>query len=206
MPGAGVTDAARDGLDRALDIGLGLTALGWSIAGIVLDDDLPFVSRLTISLVNVVVGVLFLTRSGARQPAALDFAAALPSIVLSGIAYRFAAREWPPVAVAAFAITGSFTIFALLSLGRSFSIFPARRALVVRGPYALVRHPVYLGELAMIVTAAATGGALPALGCFFAMLVLLIPRIRREEKALAEDTEHARYAARVRYRLLPGIY
>jgi protein-S-isoprenylcysteine O-methyltransferase Ste14 len=157
--------------------------------------------------VNVVVGVLFLARSSAAAaPAAMDFVAALPSIVLSGIAYRFAAAEWSTAHIVAFAAAGAFTIAALVSLGRSFSIFPAQRALVERGPYGLVRHPVYLGELAMLVTAASTGGLLPGLAVFFAMLVLLIPRIRREELALARDESHARYAARVRYRLLPGIY
>ena len=202
-----MTASGRDGLDRALDVGLGLTALGWSVAGLARDDDLPLSSRLTISAVNVVDGALFLVRSGAsRQPAAIDFLAALPSIVLSGIAYRFAAREWPIVSICLFVLLGAFTVASLLALGRSFSIFPARRSLVVRGPYALVRHPVYLGELAMLVTAAATGGVLPALGCLFGLLVVLIPRIRREERALAEDPEHARYASRVRFRLIPGIY
>jgi protein-S-isoprenylcysteine O-methyltransferase Ste14 len=65
---------------------------------------------------------------------------------------------------------------------------------------------VYLGELAMIVIVAAIGGVVLALGCFFVMLVLLIPRIRREEQSLAADAEHARYAERVRFRLIPGIY
>jgi protein-S-isoprenylcysteine O-methyltransferase Ste14 len=202
-----VIGSARDPLDRALDVGLGLTALGWSAAGLVVDDDLPFAARAAISTVNVVVGVLFVLRSAAaRQPAASDFVAALPSIVLSGFAYRYAAHDWPVAGLVVFGVASAFTVVALFSLGRSFSIFPAQRPLVVRGPYALVRHPVYLGELAMLVTAAATGGPLPAVACFVAMLLLLIPRIRREEAALALGEGHAAYAARVRFRLIPGVY
>ena len=200
-------DASDQRVDRALDIGFGLTALVWSILGLAYDHDLPFVARLTISCVNVVVGALFLSRSRPlRAPAALDLAAALPSIALSGLAYRYAAATWLPEAVVAFVAAGGFTLAALVSLGRSFAILPAQRALVVVGPYALVRHPVYLGELAMLVTAAATGGLLPAALSAFGMLALLIPRIGREEQALAHDPEHARYVARVRYRLIPGLY
>ena len=40
-----------------------------------------------------------------------------------------------------------FAICAVLVLGRSISILPEARQLVTRGPYALVRHPLYLGEI-----------------------------------------------------------
>ena len=39
------------------------------------------------------------------------------------------------------------TIWSLATLGRCFGLFPEVRGLVLRGPYRLVRHPVYLGEL-----------------------------------------------------------
>ncbi len=199
--------AERVPSDRVLDVALGLTAFGWSTASMVLDDALPFGVRLCLSMVNAVVGVLFLARSSAaRPPALVDFAAALPSILVSALVYGLAARQWPTGTLFVFAAATAFAIVGLLSLGQSFAIFPAHRGLVVRGPYALVRHPIYLGELVMVVVAASSGGLLLALGCCFALLLLLIPRIQREETALASDPDYARYAGRVRYRLIPGIY
>jgi protein-S-isoprenylcysteine O-methyltransferase Ste14 len=41
--------------------------------------------------------------------------------------------------------TGSF--IALIRLGTSFSLMPEARNLVISGPYAFVRHPLYLAEL-----------------------------------------------------------
>ena len=40
-----------------------------------------------------------------------------------------------------------FTIWSLATLGRNFGLFPEVRGLVLRGPYRLVRHPVYLAHL-----------------------------------------------------------
>ena len=39
-----------------------------------------------------------------------------------------------------------FAICAVLVLGRSISLLPEARRLVTKGPYALVRHPLYLGR------------------------------------------------------------
>lgn len=46
------------------------------------------------------------------------------------------------------ALSTTFTVWGLFTLGRSFSITVEARKLVAHGPYRLVRHPVYLGEMA----------------------------------------------------------
>jgi protein-S-isoprenylcysteine O-methyltransferase Ste14 len=79
--------------------------------------------------------------------------------------------------------------------------------LVCTGLYGLVRHPMYGGNVIMMV------GIPLALGSYWG-LVFVIPglsglafRIRDEEKLLKQDLDGYReYAQEVRYRLVPGIW
>jgi protein-S-isoprenylcysteine O-methyltransferase Ste14 len=75
------------------------------------------------------------------------------------------------------------------------------------GPYAIVRHPLYLGGLIMF-----TGIPL-ALGSYWALVptaigtLVIIVRIVLEDRTLQAELEgYKEYAARVRYRLIPGIW
>ncbi len=57
----------------------------------------------------------------------------------------------------------AYSVWGLAYLRRSFSIIPEARRLVTGGPYALSRHPVYLGEIATALGInIATGGWLSA--------------------------------------------
>jgi protein-S-isoprenylcysteine O-methyltransferase Ste14 len=78
---------------------------------------------------------------------------------------------------------------------------------VSTGPYALVRHPMYSGAVLFCV------GAALLLGSWWGVLIsplfalLLAVRTGIEERALAADLpDYADYAARVRYRLIPGVW
>ena len=42
------------------------------------------------------------------------------------------------------------SILSLCWLGRSFSILPQARSLVIEGPYRVIRHPLYLAELCVV--------------------------------------------------------
>ena len=79
---------------------------------------------------------------------------------------------------------------------------------VTTGPYAFVRHPGYTAGILIIVTSG------PALGSWLAAAVLvifslpfLLHRIITEDRILqAELAAYSDYAARVPWRLLPGIW
>jgi len=198
---------ARSIADRAIDACFALTVWGWAITSIVHEPDRPLAVGIALAAVNVVVGALLLLRGAPIDPGGIaEVLRALPSIVASGLAYRASLPVWP---LALVVVHGGFALFAIVSLvalGRSFAVLPSRRALVTRGPYAIVRHPIYLGETGMIVSACATRGALAAIGAGIVMLALLTPRILAEERLLGADDAFARYRARVRHRLLPGIW
>ena len=75
------------------------------------------------------------------------------------------------------------------------------------GPYQFVRHPGYVGTiLAYIGTPLILGSAIAiALGIVTALLI--IARTALEDRTLiAELAGYTEYAARVRYRLLPGVW
>lgn len=113
----------------------------------------------------------------------------------------------PDALTAAVSAAGLLVIIAgKLSLGRSFGLVPANRGVVSAGLYRLVRHPIYLGYLvthAAFLTAHPTAWNVALLACADAALLL---RAVQEERTLAADPAYAAYAARVRWRLLPGIF
>ncbi|HZF41069.1 MAG TPA: isoprenylcysteine carboxylmethyltransferase family protein [Blastocatellia bacterium] len=98
------------------------------------------------------------------------------------------------------------TIIVALWLGRQFSIMPEARRLVVAGPYARVRHPLYLCE-EIALFGIALQHLLPwALIVFACQFTLQLVRMRYEEEVLTSAfPEYTAYAARTP-RLIPGIY
>ncbi len=75
------------------------------------------------------------------------------------------------------------------------------------GPYAIVRHPMYIGVFLVYLFSPL------ALGSFWAMLpaasilFVLVFRILGEEKILARDLPGYReYMAKVKFRLIPGVW
>ena len=100
----------------------------------------------------------------------------------------------------------AIVICGKLTIGRSFGIAPANRGVVARGPYNVVRHPIYAGYL---LTHAATLAAYPSLwnvGAVLAGDIALVLRALREERILSKDREYQSYCGRVAWHLVPGVY
>jgi protein-S-isoprenylcysteine O-methyltransferase Ste14 len=97
-------------------------------------------------------------------------------------------------------------VIGKLSLGRSFGLIPANRGIVSTGFYKLVRHPIYLGYL---ITHTGFFLANPAGWNLFALVaadIALMVRAVREERTLMQDPAYRAYAARVRWRIVPGVF
>jgi protein-S-isoprenylcysteine O-methyltransferase Ste14 len=100
----------------------------------------------------------------------------------------------------------AFTVAALGTLGKSFSIIPQARKLVVRGPYRLVRHPIYIGEITIMLGLTLAGVSIPKIIVFLLLVCCQVYRSIQEEKLLTTAfPEYADYAAKTA-RFLPGSF
>jgi protein-S-isoprenylcysteine O-methyltransferase Ste14 len=100
----------------------------------------------------------------------------------------------------------TLVIAGKMVLGRSFGIAPANRGVVVRGPYLLMRHPIYTGYL---ITHAGFLMAHPTAWNALILLVAdlaLVIRALYEERILVQDEQYREYCSRVAWHLVPGVF
>ncbi len=78
---------------------------------------------------------------------------------------------------------------------------------ITTGPYALVRHPMYVGVIFLYGTTPLALSSYVALIAAVLIVPFLIFRIRDEEKELLENlVGYREYTLKVRYRLIPGLW
>ena len=104
----------------------------------------------------------------------------------------------------------AFAIWARACLGSNWSAVATvkqNHELILRGPYAVVRHPIYTGLLlALAGTAIAVGEIRTFIGLGLGFIAFLL-KSAAEERFMREEFsgEYARYSQRVR-RLIPFIF
>ncbi len=125
--------------------------------------------------------------------------------------------DWPDdgrgmrwLAAALLAIAGiAVCVAAGRTLGRGLTPFPRPvegAPLAETGPYGVVRHPFYAGALLLFLGWSLVAGPV-ALGLTLALAVLWAGKARVEETHLHRAYPgYAAYAARVRRRVVPGLY
>ncbi len=94
-------------------------------------------------------------------------------------------------------------IWALVILGKSFDVSPADRGLVNRGPYKLVRHPMYSSEMFSVLAIVILELSLRNILVTLALVAVMVLRIRWEEKIISG---YQVYSSQVRSRLMPGVW
>jgi protein-S-isoprenylcysteine O-methyltransferase Ste14 len=95
---------------------------------------------------------------------------------------------------------------AKLTLRRSFGVVAANRGLKTDGLYAIVRHPMYMGYLITHVGFFLSVPSLWNVAVFTVAWTCMVRRMHTEERVLSSSPEFAAYCAKVRYRLIPGIW
>ncbi len=99
------------------------------------------------------------------------------------------------------------SVYVINFLGRSFSLMAEARELVTEGPYAIVRHPLYMVEEIVVLGVLVQFFSLPAVVIFLLHMAAQIQRMKNEERVLCEAFPEAykTYMAQTP-RLIPGLY
>jgi protein-S-isoprenylcysteine O-methyltransferase Ste14 len=104
-------------------------------------------------------------------------------------------------------ITGfALAAYSLAYLRFNFSILPEARALVTEGPYRLVRHPIYLGEIIAGLGAVIVFFSWFSAAVLVSFIVAQLYRTHLEEEVLAEAIpSYDAYRLHTPHRLIPGV-
>ena len=133
--------------------------------------------------------------------------------VVSALDHRFGWSTVPPylVALGDILIVIGFYLVFLVFKENSFASgtieIGAEQCVISTGPYALVRHPMYVGALVMLVGVPLALGSLWGLVAIVPMTIVLVARLLDEEKFLARNLAgYCEYQSKVRHRLVPLIW
>lgn len=144
--------------------------------------------------------------SSLRAALAVALSLAYPYAQVICLDWSAGRAVWPEGGSVLVTLSACLSLISLLSIGRLFGFRPALRGLATRGPYRLVRHPMYLayvlGDLGYNLQEWNVGTALMVMAGWASLLY----RIRAEERLLAQDDRWQTYADSVRYRLVPGLW
>lgn len=145
----------------------------------------------------------------------LFFALWLAQYVVIGLDRRFGASDVPVwlEVVGALAIALGIYMFHVVMRTNTFAApvvkiqTERKHSVISTGPYALVRHPMYAGAIPLIIGTPLLLGSWWGVAWAPLLLIVLAYRAVREEETLKSELDgYAAYAARVRYRLVPGVW
>jgi protein-S-isoprenylcysteine O-methyltransferase Ste14 len=197
-------------VDKSFGIGLGIFYLS-KLVGIDVTQKFTFEQIVAIS-VTLVLGFSLMIRRTPKDVSAnpwvwLFVLASNQIHMLTWIFNTHGTRIVPREITSVITVCLSLLIVASrLNLGRNIGLVPARRELVTKGLYGVVRHPIYAANELLFVSAlmsrfSVTLLLLCALG--FAVRVI---KANMEESFLSKEEDYRAYMKKVRYKFFPGIY
>jgi protein-S-isoprenylcysteine O-methyltransferase Ste14 len=136
----------------------------------------------------------------------------LATVILSALDHRMHwSADIPPLAILgdALVILGSYVYFLVFRensfAASTIQVAPDQRV-ISTGPYAFVRHPLYVGLLIFVTGIPLALGSYWALVLVAPVLPLIVWRLQNEESFLAKHLAGYReYQLKVRWRLIPGL-
>lgn len=154
------------------------------------------------------------TRNQPGSTALIVVAAACAALVIAGRSHfdgLAVGALWVRILGLAVLVAATmFTLWARFSLGTMWSIAPQVKddhRLRIHGPYAVTRHPIYTGVLAMILGATLLSGIGQWIVLFPVALILFEVKIRMEEHLMLATfpDDYPSYRRQVP-QLVPGLY
>jgi protein-S-isoprenylcysteine O-methyltransferase Ste14 len=143
----------------------------------------------------------------------LLFLCFLFTFLLPGFDKRF---EWSHVPVEAVIFADIIVLlgYSMIFLAMRENSYASRiievekgQKIISSGPYAIVRHPMYLGEsLLLLLSPLALGSYWAIIPALF-IIPILVARIRNEEQILERELKgYQEYMQKIKFRLIPGIW
>jgi len=148
-----------------------------------------------------------------RRIITLSYLYFLVAFTLPGFDRRWGWSDVPPLVVIAadLVVMLGYGMFVLVLRENKYAARTIQveqgQQVISSGPYALVRHPMYLGVTLMYLASPLALGSYWALFPALLIVPILVARIINEEKVLERDLAGYReYTQITKYRLLPGVW
>lgn len=139
--------------------------------------------------------------------AAIAFIAVL---VVPALDHRFGWSTVPPYVcivgdiLVALGFLAVFFVFKENTFASAIIEVGSEQKIISTGPYAVVRHPMYIGALVMLLGVPLALGSLWGVLTIIPMTLVIVWRLLDEERFLAENLSgYSDYQSKVKYRLLP---
>lgn len=134
-------------------------------------------------------------------------------VIIPGLDHRYGWSSVPPPIVitanlmTVFGFVIVYRVFSENSFAASTIKVESEQRVISTGPYAIVRHPMYVGGALMLLAAPLALGSWWGLPIAFAIVAAIVVRLLDEERFLSANLPgYDDYRRQVRYRLVPMIW